>query len=96
MVLTAVSLYRSLEAIQQTLNCRECEGYQAFLGAASVIARVSDIETVSDPKGTSAQQTWVQKSVTVLKSEGQLLQEGNIPSGVRQHRMLGRWNDPST
>lgn len=35
------------------MNWRKCEEYQALLGAASVITRVSDTVTVSDPKGAS-------------------------------------------
>lgn len=35
------------------MNWRKYEEYQALLGAASAITRVSDTVTVSDPKGTS-------------------------------------------
>lgn len=35
------------------MNGKKCEEYLALLGAASVITRVSDTVTVSDPKGTS-------------------------------------------
>lgn len=73
---STVSSHRSLKAIEQTLNWREREEYQALLGAASVMTKASDIRTVSNPKGTST--NLAQELVTVYKAE-LLLLEGVTP-----------------